>query len=204
MIVIVPFLQTEKKSDEDSLSTYIPKLDGKEMSFEDYLHFKSEEPTNKYEWNNCFLEAEETMKPQEMKIYRNLHSKFIKDSKLAETYEMITEVETHLMSQKKVRIPDIGIFLHKDIQSYEVGKSFFPVVAIEIISPSNSIEEMETKIMEYFTEGVQMFWCILPKLRQVKIYHSSKQITTCSGEEICDMKNVLPFSITIKELFQDF
>ncbi len=205
MIVFVPVIETEAKSEKKILPSYIPELEGQEISFEDYLNFNYKEHGIKYEWNKGILEAKERLKPQETKIYKNLHNKFIKNPELLETYEIITEVESHLISQKKVRIPDIGIFLQEDIQKYKVGKPFFPVIAIEIISPSDQAEELEIKVKEYLVEGVKSVWCIFPKLKQVKIYNSLKQITTCIEDDICDTSNIIPcFSITVNELFKDF
>jgi hypothetical protein len=55
-----------------------------------------------------------------------------------------------------VRIPSISIIYLTDIQNYTVARPFYSVITIEIVSPSISIEKMETKIIEYFTEDVQM------------------------------------------------
>lgn len=197
MIIFTPIFEVEQKE-----KPLVPKYDGFKMSFEDFLNSKLEDQGFKYEWNNGIIEAEERLKTQEIKIYINLHDKFIQNSELIKNYQMISEVESHLTSQKKVRIPDISIFLKKDIQKYKVGEPFIPIVAIEIISPSNQAEELESKIVEYFKEGVALVWCIYPKLQQVKIYDSPKYTRTCVDEDICDMGSSIPsFKISVREIF---
>lgn len=197
MIIFTPISENEQKQ-----KPIIPKYDGMKMSLEDFLASEIDDPGFKYEWNNGILEVEEILKPHETKIYLNLHTRFLEYENLKKDYEMISEVESHLTTQNKIRKPDIGIFSKESIRNYTKGASFFPIVAIEIISPSNQVEETEKKVKEYFKEGVKLVWHIFPKFKEVRIYYSPKNIKVCTDNEICDMDEVLSeYKIGVDEIF---
>lgn len=72
----------------------------------------------------------------------------------------------------------------------------------EVISKNDQINEVEEKLQEYFDNGVQVVWVIFPKLKQVKVYHSIRDITVCFGDDVCSAAPVLPdFQITVNEIF---
>ena len=199
MIIFTPILESESRSNSS-----IPKYDGVEMSLEQYLSHSFEEETYKYEWNEGTLESEERMKIKEAILFRNLRNRFIKNYPTG-NYEILTEISCPLSTQKKVRIPDIGIFKFEDIKNYISGNSLVPVLAIEIISPSNQAEELEQKIKEYFLEGVKSVWCIYPNLKQIKVHESLKQTINCNSSDTCNFNFLdLQFSISVDEVFQDF
>src|SRR5579859_234837 len=45
-----------------------------------------------------------------------------------------------------------------------------PAIAIEVVSPSNSADEMETKVKLYFRHGALEVWRVYPKTRNVVIH----------------------------------
>lgn len=197
MIVFTPIFESNPKE-----QILCPKYDGVKMSLEEYYNSNFEESGFKYEWNDGVLEAEEKLKPSEAIIYSNLHTKFIEKNFLRDEFEMISEMECYLATRNKVRIPDIGIFSKQDIRNYKKGNSFIPVLAIEIISPSNQMEEMELKIKDYFQDDVKSVWCIFPRLKEVRIYTSPKLVKICTDHDICDAGEAIPdFQISVSEIF---
>lgn len=73
-------------------------------------------------------------------------------------------------------------------------KEKFPPIApdfvLELMSPSDSLLETQTKMQEYIDNGVKLGWLINPKMRQVEIYRLGKpkelleSPTELSGEEV--------------------
>lgn len=55
-----------------------------------------------------------------------------------------------------------------------------PDLAIEVVSPSNRMEEMTGKVGEYFRHGCKEVWLILPKDKQVYVYSSQDHIRIVS------------------------
>lgn len=77
-----------------------------------------------------------------------------------------------------------------------------PNLAIEVISPSNTALEIETKRHEYFAAGVELVWVVYPNQRTIHVYDS---LTTCrilNERDELDGGKVLPgFKVKIADLF---
>jgi Uma2 family endonuclease len=79
-----------------------------------------------------------------------------------------------------------------------------PELAIEVISPSNSAQEVAVKVREYFQAGVQLVWVIYPVLNQVYVYTSASQVRILERQDELDGGNVLPgFRLPVAALFED-
>ena len=51
-----------------------------------------------------------------------------------------------------------------------------PLLAAEVVSPTNTAEDMEQKLQEYFAAGVRMVWVVYPVLRRVYVYESLTRV----------------------------
>jgi Uma2 family endonuclease len=73
---------------------------------------------------------------------------------------------------------------------------------IEVISNHDKLSEAETKLNEYFAAGVQVVWQVIPVTETVKVYTSPKQVTICSGSDLCSAAPVLAeFQIPAQQVF---
>jgi Uma2 family endonuclease len=79
-----------------------------------------------------------------------------------------------------------------------------PNLATEVVSPTDSVEELEQKIAEYFRAGVQLVWVVHPTRSKVHVYQSPTQITVLSKAEVLDGGTVVPgFKLALGELFTE-
>ena len=112
------------------------------------------------------------------------------------------------MKSGNKRSPDISFVAKERLQGLDdIPDGFLegaPDLAVEILSPSNTVEEIHNKLVEYFENGSRLVWVINPKEKYVLVYRSSqepdrllKSIDSLDGEEI-----VPDFSLPIAELFQ--
>src|SRR5206468_3970652 len=73
-----------------------------------------------------------------------------------------------------VRAPDLAVILNKNLPP-AIGRAGFvqgaPDIAIEIVSASNSFDEIQDRIHDYLTAGAQSVWVIHPGKQTVTIYH---------------------------------
>ena len=77
-----------------------------------------------------------------------------------------------------------------------------PNLATEVVSPTDSVEELEQKIAEYFRAGVQLVWVVHPTRNKVHVYQSPTQITVLSKNDVLDGGTVVPgFKLPLAELF---
>ncbi len=200
MIIFTPISEKNIKEKQT-----IPKFDGVRMTIEEFQNWNPEiESGIKYEWNNGIVEAEEKMKFSEQKIVVQLQNQFSKTLAFQKGDSLLSEVECYLPKINKIRIPDICYLTKNQIENCKNPEtSQVPLFVIEILSPSNSTFEVEQKIRDYFSAGVQIIWCILPNHKEVKVYKSIKEIKVCLEDDICDVGNLIPdFLIPVHEIFQ--
>ncbi len=106
--------------------------------------------------------------------------------------------------------PDVGYisFTRLGSQNLDEYLSVAPDIAVEVVSPGNISEEIDTKIALYFQYGAQLVWIIHPTPQTARVYHASDksegtyQIIVSQGT--LDGGNVLPdFSLKLSDLFQN-
>jgi Uma2 family endonuclease len=77
-----------------------------------------------------------------------------------------------------------------------------PDLAIEVISPSNTANEVVRKIAEYFAAGVRRVWVVYPEAEQVHDYASPTSVTILARADRLDGGEVLPgFGVDLAAYF---
>lgn len=105
------------------------------------------------------------------------------------------------------RSPDFS-FVHRDrLQGLRhPPRGFFqgaPDLAVEILSPGNTLEEIHTKIVEYFDNGTQIVWVIHPDEKYVLVYHSAEPDRFLRSNDRLNGEDLIPgFSMAIADLFE--
>ena len=94
-----------------------------------------------------------------------------------------------------VRGSDIA-FIHKDrIPAAGLPKKFIPFapdVAVEVVSPNDTMDEVEEKVAEWLAAGTKLVWVVLPKRRVIKVYRSSTDVTILTDKDELDGGEVMP------------
>ena len=106
------------------------------------------------------------------------------------------------------RSPDVSFIAKARLQGIKrLPKGYFqgsPDLAIEILSPSNTVEEIHDKIVEFFENGTRLVWVIHPDEQYVLVYHSPSPDRLLRLADSLDGEDVVPgFSLAIAELFQE-
>lgn len=112
------------------------------------------------------------------------------------------------MNSGNKRSPDIS-FVSKDRLKglKKLPKGFFdgaPDLAVKVISPSNTFEEIHQKLVEYFESGSRIVWVINPDEESVVVYRGVtpdrllKKTDFLEGEEVVE-----GFRCAIAELFTE-
>jgi Uma2 family endonuclease len=79
-----------------------------------------------------------------------------------------------------------------------------PDMAIEIVSPSNTADQVQEKIHEYFTAGVHRVWVVYPRQQEVYVYASPAQIQVLQLGQDLDGGDLIPgFRLPLAALFED-
>jgi Uma2 family endonuclease len=75
-------------------------------------------------------------------------------------------------------------------------------LAVEVISPGNTREEMQRKRGEDFGAGVRLVWYVYPRPREVHVYTAPDRWQVLSSEDNLEDSFVLPgFSVPLATLF---
>ena len=112
------------------------------------------------------------------------------------------------MKNGNKRSPDIAFFAKERLQGMAVLPSGYlegaPDLAVEVLSPGNTVEEIEDKLTEYFENGSRLVWVIHPTQHYVLVYRSAQEPDRLlKGKDSLDGEEVIPgFTLAIADLFK--
>src|ERR1019366_4653165 len=77
-----------------------------------------------------------------------------------------------------------------------------PNLTTEVVSPTDSVYELEQKIVEYFQVGVELVWVVYPSQSKIHVLVAPTQIQVLTATDVLDGGAVLPgFRLPLAELF---
>ncbi len=77
-----------------------------------------------------------------------------------------------------------------------------PDLAVEVVSPGDSAQEVRDKVTDWMGAGVRLLWAIDPATRSVTVYRSTDDFSVLSEDDNLDGGQVIAgFSANIKDLF---
>jgi len=115
-------------------------------------------------------------------------------------YRVASELSLDLSDWSSV--PDICLYPFRplDLQNDQVTVTESPLLTIEIIYPSQSLNELRYKAREYFQHGVQSCWIVLLPLSNIYVFSSPENYEIFRATEtLIDPK--MEISIPLGEVF---
>jgi Uma2 family endonuclease len=104
-----------------------------------------------------------------------------------------------------VRKPDVSFVRLGRLPNEEPADSYdylAPDLAAEVISPSDTFQELEEKVQEYLTAGVKLVWVISPVLQTVTAYRPNGSIVVVGRHEDLTAEDIVPgFRCQVADLF---
>jgi Uma2 family endonuclease len=80
-----------------------------------------------------------------------------------------------------------------------------PDLAVEILSPNNTVEEIHDKIVECFENDTRLIWVIHPDEKYVLVYHSPEPDRLLRSQDALEGEAIVPgFSMAVSELFEEW
>ena len=130
---------------------------------------------------------------------------YARRNKLGSTFDSST---AFTMKTGNKRSPDVSFVAKDRLRGLKkLPKGFFqgaPDLAVEIISPSNTFDEIHTKIVEYFDSGSKLVWVIHPDEESVLVYHKPQPDKLLQRSDSLDGETIIPgFTVPFTELFAD-
>jgi Uma2 family endonuclease len=106
-----------------------------------------------------------------------------------------------------VRVPDIGFVRSDRLPKGKATPKYFngaPDLVVEIISPTDSYQDLDEKVQQYLEHGVKLVWVVTPRTRTITVFRIGNTITALHTTGVLSGEDVLPgFSANIAELFSN-
>lgn len=89
---------------------------------------------------------------------------------------IVVEEMDFRLSPDTVRNPDVAFITAEHVKKTDLDRSPVdgaPAFAVEVISPSNSAQDMAKKTQQYIQAGCSIVWIVYPSLRVVEVHSAS-------------------------------
>jgi Uma2 family endonuclease len=110
-----------------------------------------------------------------------------------------------LLSHSTLRAADAAyvsstkLTLIVDSQSY---LPYAPDLALEVVSPNDTADEIQQKAQMYLNAGTEQVWVMYPKIRQIVVHYPDGTTKRFTEQDTIDGGSVLPgFSAAVTEFF---
>ena len=104
-----------------------------------------------------------------------------------------------------VRAPDVSFVAKARIPATGIPTGYWPFapdLAVEVVSPSDRLSEVHTKLADYFSAGTRLVWVVEPETRVVYAYRSMHDVQVLGDDAELDGGDVLPgFRCAVRRLF---
>lgn len=116
-------------------------------------------------------------------------------------FSIVSELSLDLSSW--VSVPDLAIYAKRplDVKNDVVTMTEPPLCAVEIISSTQSLNDLVAKARAYFAHGVRSCWIVIPALENIYVFSSADDYRIYrSSEELSD--SVLDLAFPLKAVFE--
>ena len=131
---------------------------------------------------------------------------FVKKRKLGKVYAAETGFVL-ATNPDTVCAPDIAFIRQERITDGSRSRGFWkgpPDLAVEVISPSDTVGEVEGKVHLWLERGTFLVWLVSPRLCNVTVYRSLTDVQILTEKDTLDGGEVVPgFQISVAEIFAD-
>ena len=104
-----------------------------------------------------------------------------------------------------VRAPDAAFVSRERIEEAEETPGYWPFppdLAVEVISPSDTYTEVESKVFQWLDAGAKAVVVVDPRRKSVTVYRSRSDITVLTGDDVLEVEGVIPgWTMPLQELF---
>jgi Uma2 family endonuclease len=103
-----------------------------------------------------------------------------------------------------VRAPDVG-FVAKERLTGPIPDKYFPFapdLAVEVVSPSDTAQDIREKVLDFLKAGTRLVWVVYPESKTVDVYRpDGVQVVEINGT--LDGGDVLPgFRLALRAVFE--
>ncbi|MBC7891453.1 MAG: Uma2 family endonuclease [Sphingobacteriaceae bacterium] len=188
-------LATPELTETKSLPTHLQTVE----EFEAW----ERQPTHdgSYEFVRGRIIEKEAMKQDELDLADFLIRHFMETPQFKQRHVLYPELDSYVDGTRRRR-PDLAYFTAEQRQLIRQHERVNTLFAIEILSDSETYEDILEKIQDYFDGGAELVWYIIPKRRKIYVYTSPDDIKVYKNAEIISAAPLLPdFQFSVADLF---
>ena len=106
----------------------------------------------------------------------------------------------------QIRMPDVAVILRSRLPNGKLPPEQIcpvaPDLAVEVLSPGNTTQEIDRKLKTFFDSGVQQVWVADPRKRNVLVYSTPTSCSELDEDGTLEGGTILPgFSLSVREWF---
>ena len=115
-------------------------------------------------------------------------------------FNVFTELSLEI--DKSEYKPDVCLYpkVKKKVIKDITKMTELPLLAIEILSPSQYNQDLIDKIEIYFAAGIKSCWIVLPTAKAISVYSSLENFKTFAEGNLID--NIIGIELPINEIFE--
>lgn len=129
---------------------------------------------------------------------------FVLQNKLGEVLTAETGFRL-FVDRKTVRVPDVSFLSNEKLAEIKNVHKFYdgtPDLAVEVISLSETYNDVQGKLEDYLSAGVKMVWIIRPENKTVTTYRTLSDFRMLHEHEELNGEDVLPnFKCNLSDIF---
>ena len=178
-----------------TLPTHLQTVDAFEQWERQHPHEGS------YEFVRGRIIPKPAMKQNEFFIADFLIRQFVRTTVFQLGHTLMPEGDSYVDGSRK-RIPDLTYVTVDQNQAIRRGERVNTLFAIEILSDSESYDDVLEKLQDYFDGGAQLVWYIVPKRQKIFAYTSPDESKTYKGQDVISAAPVVPeLQFVVAEMF---
>ncbi|GAB3641558.1 Uma2 family endonuclease [Spirosoma arcticum] len=144
-----------------------------------------------YEFVSGQIIPKPAIKQNEADIADFLLRQFIQTPQFAQKHTLLPELDAYVDLTRRRR-PDLTYFSEEQRQAIRRGEKVKTLFAIEILSDSETYDDILDKLEDYFDGGAQLVWYIIPKRQKIFVYTSPDDSKTYKGQDVISASPVVP------------
>lgn len=137
-------------------------------------------------------------------LYARLRE-FVREHRLGWAFPQETAFECFPSAASRIRKPDTSFVRYGRFPGEALPEGFITLVpdfAAEVVSPNDTVGEVERKVRQFLAAGVRLVWVILPETRDARVYRPGRPVAGVEPDGHLDGEDVIPgFRVRLADLF---
>jgi Uma2 family endonuclease len=173
------------------------------LTLAEFLKLREEKPP--LEFADGVITQKVSPKGRHSALQRELIKRLDHAAEIHRTAQVFPELRSHFAGAS--RVPDISVYRRDRIPldaNGLIADDFTepPDVAIEIVSPEQSVNALVRRCVWYVAHGVQVALLVDPADESVLAFRGDEQPVAWRAEDRVDLREILPeLALTVEELF---